>query len=73
MENGVIYCHELLKDSELDGPFKASVQLLRRRLDEFFLGDGDYERIERYLRCLVFDPQGPRRPGDAEKEAETAS
>ena len=66
MENGVIYRQELLKDAELGGPLEKSVKLLQQRLDQLFGPDGDYGRIERYLRCLAFDPRGPRHPGDAE-------
>lgn len=70
MENGVIYRHSLLKGDELSGPFEKSVKSLRDRLDQFFGPDGDYERIERYFRCLAFDPRGPQQP-DGAGEAES--
>ena len=75
MENGVIYRHSLLKDAELSGPFEESVKLLRDRLDQFFGPDGDYERIERYFRCLAFDrgPQQPDGAGGAESPTPAAS
>ena len=65
MKHRIIYRHNLLSDDELSGPFEESVKLLHRRLDEFFGSDGDYERIERYFRCLAFDPRGPREPADS--------
>ncbi|MCY4121584.1 MAG: PD-(D/E)XK nuclease family protein [Acidobacteria bacterium] len=64
MEHRVIYRHSLLQDAELSGPFEESVKLLHSRLDEFFGSDGDYGRIERYFRCLAFDPRGPQEPAD---------
>ena len=66
MEHRVIYRHGLLKDAEHSGRFEESVKLLRSRLNEFFGPDGDYERLERYFRCLAFDPRGPREPADGE-------
>lgn len=66
MEHRVIYRRSLLQDAELSGPFEETVKLLHDRLDEFFGPDGDYERIERYFRCLAFDPRGPREPADGE-------
>ena len=72
MENGVIYRHSLLKEGDLSGPFEKSVKLLRDRLDQFFDPDGDYGRIERYFRCLAFDPRGPQQPeGAGEAESPT--
>lgn len=62
MENGVMYRHNLLKGDELSGSFEKTVKLLHDRLDEFFGPDGDYKRIERYFRCLAFDPRGPQQP-----------
>ena len=58
-ENRVIYLHDLLKDAELAGTSAESVELLQDRLDEFFGSDGDYERIERYFRCLAYVPHRP--------------
>ena len=58
MEEHVIYRHSLLKNDELSGPFDEVVELLRRRMDEFFAASGDYQRIERYFKCLAFDPRG---------------
>ncbi len=66
VEHRVIYRHSLLKDAELSGPFEESVKLLHHRMDQFFGPEGDYERIERYFRCLAFDPRGPREPADGE-------
>ena len=66
MEDGVIYRHDILRDAESAGPFEESVKLLHHRLDQFFGPDGDYERIERYFRCLAFEPQGPRHLVDGE-------
>ena len=61
MEKDVIYRYILLKDDELSGPFDEVVKLLRRRLDEFFGASGDYQKIERYFRCLAFLAFDPRR------------
>ncbi len=66
MENGFIYRQDILKDAELAGPFEESVKLLHHRLDQFFGPDGDYERIERYFKCLAFDPRAPGHPVDGE-------
>ena len=66
MKHRVIYRHSLLKDVEHSGPFEESVKLLYDRMDEFFGRDGDYERIERYFRCLAYDPRGPRHFADGE-------
>ena len=55
LRHRVIYRHRLLNDVEHSGPFEESLKLLHDRLDQFFGRDGDYERIERYLRCLAFD------------------
>ena len=52
------------------------MKLLHDRLDEFFRPDGDYRRIERYFRCLAFDPRGPQQPdgaGEAESPTPAAS
>ncbi len=65
-EHRVIYRHSLLKGDELSGPFEKTVKLLRDRLDQFFGSDGDYRRIERYFRCLAFDPRGPQPPDGAD-------
>ena len=76
MEEQVIYRHSLLKDDDLSGPFDEVVTRLRRRMDEFFGRDGDYGRIERYFRCLAFDPRGPQPDvgaGEAESPTPTAS
>ena len=54
LEGGVIYSHNLLKDTEFARPFEELVNLLQHRLDEFFGSDGDYERISRYFRCLAY-------------------
>lgn len=56
MEKDVIYRHSLLKDDELSGSFEEVVESLRHRMDEFFGGGGDHQRIERYFKCLAFDP-----------------
>ena len=61
-EHRVIYRHSLLKGDELSGPFEKTVKLLYDRLDEFFGPDGDYKRIERYFRCLAFDPRDRSSP-----------
>ena len=66
MEKGVIYRHNLLKDAELARPFEETVELLHRGLDQFFGPDGDYGRIERYLKCLAFNPREPRPLADGE-------
>ena len=69
MEKGVIYRHNLLKGAELAGPFEESVKLLHHGLDQFFGPDGDYGRIERYFRCLAFDPREPRPLADGETKS----
>ena len=70
VKHRVIYRHSLLKDAELCGRFEESVKLLHDSMDEFFGRDGDYERIERYFRCLAFEPRGPQQP-DGAREAES--
>ena len=59
VKHRVIYRHRLLNDPEHSRPFEESIKVLHESMDEFFGRDGDYERIERYLRCLAFDPRGP--------------
>ena len=59
LEDGVIYRHNLLKDTEFARPFEELVDLLQDRLDEFFGPNGDYERISRYFRCLAYLAHGP--------------
>ena len=66
LKHRVIYEHSLLNDPEHSRPFEESVKVLRDSMDEFFGRDGDYERIERYLKCLAFDPRGPERLADGE-------
>lgn len=66
MKHRVIYQHSLLNDAEHSGRFEESVELLHDSMDEFFGRDGDYERIERYLRCIAFDPQPPQQPAELE-------
>ena len=75
VKHRVIYRHCLLKDAEL-WRFEESVKLLHDSMDEFFGQDGDYERVERYLKCLAFDPRGPQQPdgaGEAESPTPAAS
>ena len=62
----VIYRHSLLNDPEHSRPFEESVKVLRDSMNEFFGRDGDYERIERYLKCLAFDPRGAEHFADGE-------
>lgn len=64
MEKHVVYRQSLLTDDELSGSFDEVVKLLRRRMDEFFAAGGDYQRIERYFKCLAF-PQGLQPDADA--------
>ena len=67
MEKPVIYRLSLLKDDELSGKFDEVVKLLRHRMDEFFGGGGDYQRIERYFKCLAFlGSRELRRPEESE-------
>ena len=66
MEEHVIYRHSLLKDDELSKTFEEVVKLLRHRMDEFFGGGGDHQRIKRYFKCLAFDSREPRRPEEGE-------
>ena len=65
LEGGRIYEHNLLTDTELARPFEELVDLLQKRLDEFFGSNGDYERINRYFRCLAYlahRPEGAEEP-----------
>ena len=43
------------------------MKLLCAKLDDFFTGGSDYERIESYFKCLAFDPKvpGPEDPEHA--------
>ena len=66
MKHRVIYRHSLLRDVEHSGRFEESMKLLHDSMDEFFGQDGDYERIERYFRCLAFDPRGPQHLANGE-------
>ena len=52
----IAYRNHLLDSRDLaDLSFRESTELLRKKLDEFFAPDSDYDRIETYLRCLAFD------------------
>ena len=62
VEKAYIYHHSLLKDDETSGPLDEVVKFLRRRLDGFFGAGGDYQRIERYFKCLAFDSRGLQQP-----------
>ena len=54
----IAYEHPLMTDEELVATPTAEIEdVTLRKLEEFL--DGDFKRIETYLKCLAFDPAVP--------------
>ena len=54
----IAYEYHLMTDEDLVSTPTAEIEAVtQRKLEEFL--DGDFKRIETYLKCLTFDPAVP--------------